>query len=95
MSWQVSLYVAAVFLPLIAFTVQILGIRVLGRLNAYIATGAIGLAFVLSLIGFGEYFLVEANGVFSHHAVEQAGVESLEHGKVDAAPTTMAEHGHR
>ncbi len=94
MTWQVSLYVAAVFLPLIAFTIQLLGIRFLGRANAYIATGAIGLAFVLSLIGFGEYFLVEAHGVFSHHAVSQAGPESLEHGKVDtqheAAP---AEHG--
>ena len=72
MSWQVGLYVAAVFLPLVAFTVQILGIRLLGRLNAYIATGAIGLAFVLSLVGFCEYFFVEAHGVFSHHAVHQA-----------------------
>ena len=41
MHWQVGLYVAAVLLPLAAFLVQILGIRWLGRLNAYIATGAI------------------------------------------------------
>ncbi len=82
MSWQVRLYVAAVFLPLIAFTVQLLGIRILGRLNALIATGAIGTAFVLSLIGFGEYFFVEAHGVFSHHAVPQATPEDLESGKI-------------
>jgi len=92
MSWQVGLYVAAVFLPLIAFTVQILGIRVLGRLNALIATGAIGLAFVLSLIGFCEYFFVEAHGVFSHHAVEQVTPEGLEHGKVIHPAHDPAEH---
>ncbi|MCA1684705.1 MAG: NADH-quinone oxidoreductase subunit L, partial [Planctomycetia bacterium] len=33
------------------------------------------------LVGFGEYFLVEAQGVFSHHAVKQVGPEDLEHGK--------------
>jgi NADH:ubiquinone oxidoreductase subunit 5 (subunit L)/multisubunit Na+/H+ antiporter MnhA subunit len=74
MSWQVRLYVAAVFLPLIAFAVQILGIRLLGRLNAYIATGAIVLAFVLSVIGFVTYFGFSAEGVFAHYAVSQAGV---------------------
>ncbi len=35
MSWQVGLYVAAVLIPLAAFTIQVVGIRVLGRLNAY------------------------------------------------------------
>jgi proton-translocating NADH-quinone oxidoreductase chain L len=76
MSWQVGLYVAAVFLPLIAFVIEILGIRLLGRLNAYIATGAIALAFVLSLIGFVAYFS-QVQGVFTHHAVPQEGAEAL------------------
>jgi proton-translocating NADH-quinone oxidoreductase chain L len=95
MSWQVGLYVAAVLLPLIAFTIEVLFIRVLGRLNAYIATGAIGLAFVLSLIGFGEYFLVEAEGVFSHHAVTQEGPADLEHGKVDPSHAGAHTAGHK
>ncbi|MFO0907264.1 MAG: NADH-quinone oxidoreductase subunit L [Isosphaeraceae bacterium] len=89
MHWQAGLYIAAVFLPLLAFTIQFLGIRPLGRNNAYIATGAIGLAFVLSLIGFIDYFAIEAKGVFSHHAAtaeaggEHAGGEAGagEHGE--------------
>ena len=43
MSWQVGLYVAAVLIPLAAFVIQVVGIRLLGRLNAYVATGAIAL----------------------------------------------------
>src|SRR5690242_5674309 len=83
MSWQVSLYVAAALLPLAAFTVEVLGIRLLGRLNAYIATGAIALAFLLSLIGFVSYFSPILGDVFTHR-VSQAGPEELEleHGKV-------------
>jgi proton-translocating NADH-quinone oxidoreductase chain L len=85
-SWQVGLYVAAVFLPLIAFLIQILFIRALGRLNAWIATLAIGSAFVLSLVGFVSYFSTPevVAGVFSHHAVRQEGPEALEKG-VEAA----------
>lgn len=71
MSWQVWLYVAAVLIPLLAFTIQLLFTRVLRRLNAYLATGAIALSFVLSLVGFISYFS-QAEGVFSHHAVPQA-----------------------
>ncbi len=67
MSWQAGLYVAAVLTPLAAFTVELLGIRVLGRLNAYLATGAIGFSLILSAIGFFEYFVVEADGVFAPH----------------------------
>ncbi len=63
-SWQVGLYTAAVLIPLVAFAVELIFIRYLGRLNAYIATGAIGLSFLLSLIGFLDYFLIEAHGVF-------------------------------
>ena len=52
MKWQVGLYAAAVLIPLAAFAVEVLFIRQLKRLNAYLATGAIGLSFLLSLVGF-------------------------------------------
>ncbi|WP_165232248.1 NADH-quinone oxidoreductase subunit L [Aquisphaera insulae] len=85
MNWQVGLYAAAVLIPLAAFLVEILFIRQLKRLNAYIATGAIAACFVLSLIGFVEYFLVEAHGVFAeHHAV--ASAEPGHAGESGAAP---------
>ena len=54
MSWQVGLYVAAVLIPLAAFAIEAIFIRQLKRLNAYIATGAIFLSFLLSFIGFVE-----------------------------------------
>ncbi len=88
MSWQVGLYAAAVLIPLFAFAIEVIFIRQLKRLCAYIATGAIGLSFVLSLVGFLDYYLVEAQGVFAeHHAASpaEAGVlgehtaEALEH----------------
>src|SRR5215217_3009796 len=77
MSWQVGLYVAAVLIPWAAFTIELIGIRLLGRLNAYLATGAIGLSFVLSAIGFFEYFFVEAHGVLDgHHSHASAPAEA-------------------
>jgi len=80
MSWQTGLYVAAVLIPLAAFVVELLAIRVLGRLNAYLATVAIGLSFLLSLIGFFEFFAVEAEGVFASHehvaGAREPGTES-------------------
>ncbi len=88
MSWQVGLYAAAVLIPLFAFAIEVIFIRQLKRLCAYIATGAIGLSFVLSLVGFLDYYLVEAHGVWAeHHAASpaEAGVlgehtaEALEH----------------
>jgi proton-translocating NADH-quinone oxidoreductase chain L len=103
MSWQAGLYVAAVFLPLIAFTIEFLFMRPLGRKNAYVATGAIALSFLLSLVGFVDYFFVEAKGVFSHHPVKQEGPASLVEKKApsEAAATEHAEssaeashHGH-
>ena len=66
MTWQVGLYVAAVLIPLAAFTIELLLSRLLGRFNAVVATGAIGLSFLLSLVGFIAYFS-EAEGVFAHH----------------------------
>ena len=57
MIWQVGLYVAAVLIPLAAFAVEAIFIRQLKHLNAYIATGAIGVSCLLSLIGFVDYFV--------------------------------------
>lgn len=48
-------WVAATLLPLAAFVVQILFLRHLGKAGAWFATGAIGLAFVLSTFGLGYY----------------------------------------
>src|SRR5262245_20172115 len=96
MSWQVGLYVAAVFLPLAAFVVEFVGIRLLGRLNAYLATGAIGLSFVLSFIGFCDYFLFEARGVFSSHQVKQEAEPSKaeQDAAHDPARATAGAAGH-
>jgi len=77
MSWQVGLYVAAVLIPLAAFTVELLFIRQLKRLNAYIATGAVGLSCLLSLIGFVNYHLIEAQGVFADHHPGAEAVKPL------------------
>jgi proton-translocating NADH-quinone oxidoreductase chain L len=90
MSWQVGLYVAAVLIPLAAFTVEAVFIRQLKRWNAYLATGAIGLSFLLSLVGFIDYYLVEAEGVFAeHHAAAPAeaghGGEAAGHHDAPAA----------
>ena len=49
--WQGWLYVAAVLIPLGAFVVELLFIRILKRFNAYLATAAIASSFVLSVIG--------------------------------------------
>ena len=82
MNWQVGLYLAAILAPLIAFLVEILGLRALGKHNGRIATAAVGMSFVLSLIGFVDYFGFEARGVFSEHRVKQ---ESLSDLKSDSA----------
>ncbi len=50
-AWPGWLYVAAVLLPLIAFTVQIVAGPRLGRRGAWVATVAIGGSFVLSVLG--------------------------------------------
>jgi proton-translocating NADH-quinone oxidoreductase chain L len=63
--WQGWLYVAAVLIPLGAFAIQALGERWLGRLNASIATGAIGTSCVLSLLGL-LFFLPHFWGGSSH-----------------------------
>ncbi|MGO9462843.1 MAG: NADH-quinone oxidoreductase subunit L [Isosphaeraceae bacterium] len=92
MSWQVGLYVTAVLIPLAAFTVEAIFIRQLKRFNAYIATGAIGLSCVLSLIGFIDYYGFHASWRNAHEAAAEAGATEpggeAEHGA--AAP---AHHG--
>jgi proton-translocating NADH-quinone oxidoreductase chain L len=71
MMWQVGLYVAAVLVPLAAFTVEAIFIRQLKRYNAYIATGAIALSCLLSLVGFVEYSF--ESGFYAHHGEPAAG----------------------
>ncbi|MFI5458584.1 MAG: NADH-quinone oxidoreductase subunit L [Isosphaerales bacterium] len=72
MSWQVDLYVAAVLIPLAAFAVEVIFIRQLKRANAYLATGAIGLSCLLSLIGFLDYAYETSGFSRPHHAESQA-----------------------
>jgi len=87
MSWQVGLYVAAVLIPLAAFAVEAIFIRQLKQYNAYLATGAIGLSCLLSLVGFIDYFLFEPQVVLeAHHAESHDG---------ESAQAPAAEHGSR
>ncbi len=81
MKWQVGLYVAAVLIPLAAFAIEVIFIRQLKRLCAYLATGAIGLSFLLSLVGFVDYFAIEAEGVWDEH-----------HAAAAAEPGVLGEH---
>jgi proton-translocating NADH-quinone oxidoreductase chain L len=84
MSWQVWLYVAAVLIPLAAFAVEAIFIRQLKRLNAYLATGAIGLSCVLSLIGFISYYGFNAPWRSAHEPAAEA---------VASQPAADGEHG--
>ena len=68
MPWQVSLYAAAVLIPLAAFLVETLFLRRLRRRNATIATAAIAVSCALSAVGFVDYFLVEHRAAFSEPA---------------------------
>ena len=76
MKWQVALYVVAVLIPLAAFAVEVLFIRQLKRLCAYLATGGrVGLSFLLSLVGFVDYYTIKAKGFWAeHHAEAEPGV---------------------
>ena len=89
-NWQGWLYVAAVVIPLAAFVVQLLFIRVLKRLNAYIATAAIASSFVLSTIG----LLTMLPGLLAveHHA--SAGGEIEGAAKIDAKGDVEAPDKH-
>ena len=77
-SWQGWLYVAAVFVPLAAFAAQFLLIRLFGRLNAWIATGAIATSFVLSTIGLIAFVASAPGGAAGHEAVEAGHAHAAE-----------------
>ncbi len=85
MSWQVGLYVAAVLIPLAAFAVEAIFIRQLKRWNAYIATGAIFLSFILSFIGFAHYFFLSGEEVPWAEAESHGSAEAGE-GKTSELP---------
>ncbi len=68
MTWQLGLYATAILVPLIAFVVQLAAGRRLGHRTAYVATAAIGLSFVLSLVGFVSYFAEVARSRPHHGA---------------------------
>jgi proton-translocating NADH-quinone oxidoreductase chain L len=70
--WQAWLYVAAVLLPLASFTVQILGMRILGNKSAYVATATIATCFGLSVFGLFSYITTGPGigaftGLHAHH----------------------------
>src|SRR5262245_31547522 len=87
--WQGWLYVAAVLIPLGAFIVELLAGRVLRRLNAYIATGAIATSSVLSLIGLASYLSSHPESLRGLHAESPAAAEA----EAEVAPGPEAAHG--
>lgn len=82
-NWQGWLYVAAVVIPLAAFVVEVLFIRVLKRFNAYIATAAIAASFVLSLVGLFSALPTLLASHESEAAVVKGEGTIDEHGKVE------------
>jgi len=92
MNWQVGLYVAAVLIPLAAFTVEAIFSRQLKRFNAYLATGAIGLSCLLSLVGFIDYYGFHASWQSGHEArADAAATQDSGTPEHDSAP--VAHHG--
>ncbi len=71
MSWQVGLYLTAILAPMLAFIVEIMAGRRLGRRAGYLATSAIGFSFVLSVIGLVVY-VASADGMFRARSNQQA-----------------------
>lgn len=79
--WQAWLYVAIVLIPLASFTIQILGMRILGNKNAYVATAAIATCFALSCFGLFSYMTTGPGlstflAVHGHHGGHEEGGES-------------------
>lgn len=86
--WQVWIYIAVVLLPLASFTFQILGMRILGNKNAYVATATIATCFGLSAFGLFNYIttgpgITAFTGLHAHHD---------DHGTSGAAPHGSAGH---
>ena len=76
--WQAWLYVAVVLIPLASFTIQILGMRILGNKNAYVATAAIATCFALSCFGLFSYITTGPGlgtflAVHGHHGGHEEG----------------------
>ncbi len=94
-SWQGWLYVAAVLIPLAAFVVELLLMRVLKQSNAYLATAAIFASFVLSVVG-----LASALPHMQHHVATAEGDKVKGEGPIDArgkvehAPAAPSEAHH-
>ena len=91
MTWQVGLYAAAVLIPLAAFTVEAIFIRQLKRFNAYLATGAIGLSCLLSLIGFVDYSI--ESGFYAHarrNRRQRGGARRRRRATIEAAEGSRA-----
>ena len=93
--WQGWLYVAAVLIPLVAFAIELLAGRLLGRLNAYVATAAIATSFALSLFGFVSYYcrLRRHGPRATTHAAEEGGGDAGPGPARHAEPGTPAERG--
>ena len=91
--WQGWLYVAAVLIPLGAFLVELLFGRVLRRLNAIIATAAIGTSFALSVVGFASYLNAapEMLRQTEHHGAAEEPAHAAE---ADAHPTPSSAERH-
>ncbi|MEW4571197.1 NADH-quinone oxidoreductase subunit L [Tautonia sp. JC769] len=71
--WQGWLYAAAVLIPLIAFAIQIVASRGLRHRNAWVASGAIGVSFLCSAIGFVSYWLESGGMPAPHHHASSPG----------------------
>ena len=97
--WQAWLYVAAVLIPLASFTIQILGMRILGNKNAYVATAAIATCFALSCFGLISYITTGPGvstflSLHGHHGGHEGGDSSAHdsgHGPAAHSPTA-SEH---
>jgi len=91
--WQGWLYVAAVLIPLGAFLVELLFGRILKRLNAIIATAAIGTSFALSVVGFVSY--LNAAPEMLRQAEHHGSAEEPAHpAEADAHPTPSSAERH-
>jgi proton-translocating NADH-quinone oxidoreductase chain L len=88
-NWQGWLYVAAVLIPLAAFFTGLLASRWLGRLQAYVSTGAIAASCVLSLAGLVSYVYNAPAILAPHHAPAETPATP----GAPAAAVAEAEHG--
>ncbi|GBD35282.1 NADH-quinone oxidoreductase subunit L [bacterium HR36] len=87
------LFVAATLLPLISFILLLIGGKHWGRVAGWIATAAIGGAFILSAIG-AAYYLPHS-GLFGHsHSSEAKPASQEEHRGASHTHGARREHNH-